>query len=376
MHHLFWARNGIYHGLAALGVKPGDNVLVPSYHCTSLVEPILKFGSNAKFYDINTDLTPNFDDLKKKIDRKTRAILAVHYFGFPQPIRKFRELCDKHNLYLIEDCAHILTGSTREGIALGESGDISIFSWRKFLPIYDGGQMVINNPNLKLDLALDKGSFLFKLKVAKNTFERAFEDSRWGRMSGLSFLSKAASSVFKYSAFVNASAASVQQVNSYEVEFDLKCVNLEMSAISKHILNRTLIADVAEKRRRNYAFLAAAVMSMRGVAPLFPDLRENVCPWTFPFLVRGTKDFQLLLRAKGIPAASWGGVIHPSLPLQIFPKARFLYDHLVFLPIHQGMEERDLGMMIRVLGETLNESVGVDAKSFDDRVPLPAVSGR
>ena len=57
VHHMFWARNGIYHGLAALGVKPGDNVLVPAYHCTSLVEPILRYGSEAKFYDINMDLS-------------------------------------------------------------------------------------------------------------------------------------------------------------------------------------------------------------------------------------------------------------------------------------------------------------------------------
>src|SRR4029077_16979338 len=118
-HYLFWARNGIYHGLAALGLKPGDNVLVPAYHCTSLVEPILKYGSEAKFYDINVDLSANFDDIREKIDRKTRAILAIHYFGFPQPIRKFRELCQARGLYLIEDCAHVLNGSTQEGIALG-----------------------------------------------------------------------------------------------------------------------------------------------------------------------------------------------------------------------------------------------------------------
>jgi hypothetical protein len=69
-------------------------------------------------------------------------------------------------------------------------------------------------------------------------------------------------------------------------------------------------------------------------------------------------------------------VIHPSLPLQLFPKAGMLYDHLVFLPIHQGMAERHVGMVVNVLSETLNESVGVDAKYLDDCIPLPAVSGR
>src|SRR5574341_1436372 len=127
-------------------------------------------------------------------------------------------------------------------------------------------------------------------------------------MSRLSTLWNATSLLSKYWALVPAGVAKVRQVNSYEVEFDLNCVNLEMSAISKRILGRTIIADVAEKRRRNYARVAKAVERMRGLTPLYPNLPENVCPWIFPFLVHGTKDFQLSLRAKGIPATSWSGV--------------------------------------------------------------------
>ena len=97
----------------------------------------------------------------------------------------------------------------------------------------------------------------------------------------------------------------------------------------------------------------------------------------FPFLVPGVRDFQLLLRAKGIPATSWSGVIHPSLPLEEFQRARFLYDHLVFLPIHQSLDERDVETIIRILGETLkNECVVIDAQGLNDCVPLSAFSGR
>ncbi len=149
-----------------------------------------------------------------------------------------------------------------------------------------------------------------------------------------------------------------------------------MSGISKRILGRTIIADVAERRRHNYARLAQAVKSLAGISLLYPNLPENVCPWSFPFLVRGTKNFQVFVRAKGVPATSWSGVIHPNLPLQRFPKARSLYDHLVFLPVHQSLDEGDLGTIIRVLGETLNDHVGVDPKSFDDRVSLSAISRR
>jgi len=62
----------------------------------------LKYGGEVKFYNVSLDLKPDFTDIKSKIDGKTRAILAVHYFGFPQPIRQFRELCQEHGLYLIE----------------------------------------------------------------------------------------------------------------------------------------------------------------------------------------------------------------------------------------------------------------------------------
>jgi perosamine synthetase len=370
-HRVILGRNGIYHGLAALGLKPGDNVLVPSYHCKALVEAILQYGSEAKFYDINLDLTANFEDVKEKIDQRTKAILLIHYFGFPQSISRYRELRETHDLYLIEDCAHVLPGSTAKGVALGESGDIAIFSWRKFFPLYDGGELAINNPGLTLRLNLEKGSLSFRLKVAKNTLDRLFEDSRW-----LSYLWKASSSVIKRLNVVRAVAVSVQRLNTHDAEFDRDNVGLAMSAISERIVARTPIQETIAKRRRNYEVLAFALRQMRGVTPLFPDLPEGVCPWVFPIFAPGTRDFARLLRQKGIPAAAWGGVIHSSLPLHLFPTARLLYDHLVFLPIHQGLEERDLNTMLQVLTESLNENVGVHATDSDDCVSLPTFSGR
>jgi hypothetical protein len=84
----------------------------------------------------------------------------------------------------------------------------------------------------------------------------------------------------------------------------------------------------------------------------------------------------LILRSQGIPATTWGGVIHPSLPLGQFPSARFLYDNLVFLPVHQSLKEKDLQMITTALGKTLHERAPFDAKSINDRVSLSAVSGR
>jgi hypothetical protein len=72
---------------------------------------------------------------------------------------------------------------------------------------------------------------------------------------------------------------------------------------------------------------------------------------------------------------SWGGVIHPSLILEQFPSARFLYKNLLFLPIHQSMEEKELQAMSRILGEVLQQRLQVDEKGFDGRLSLSTVSG-
>ena len=329
-----------------------------------LVEPIVKYGSNAKFYDINTDLTPNFDDVREKIDRKTRAILVVHYFGFPQPIHKFRQLCDEHNLYLIEDCAHVLTGRTPDGTLLGESGDISIFSWRKFFPIPDGGQLIINNANATCKINFEKGDFLFRLKMAKNTFDALLESSKIGQC--VAAVLDLSSNVIRKWMLLNRDGVKTLNVNSYDPEFELAAVNLQMTALSKRILRRSDISAVMKRRRDNYVRLTDAVRTMAGVTPLFPFLPKEICPWVFPLVVHEIEDLQMILRGKGIPVTSWGGVIHQALPLDKFPNARFLYKNLLFLPIHQDLDSEDLRTMVGILRETLNERVRIDQsrKSF------------
>ena len=352
VHYLFWARNGIYHGLAALGVKPGDNVLVPAYHCSSLVEPILRYGSNVKFYDINVDLTTNFDDVKAKVDRKTRAILAIHYFGFPQPIRKFSELCQARGLYLIEDCAHVFAGKTQDEIVLGDSGDISVFSWRKFLPLYDGGYLVLNNPTLRLEIPSDKYGLLFSMKVAKNIFDKLIDDSE------VKFLSH----IFRFPYWLarrflrtNGSELNVLDINNRSLDFDMSLVNLKMSGLSKCILRNIDLSGVFEKRRVNYNYLLRALGSLPGITPAFGELSAGLCPWVFPILVNSHENFHLTLRSKGIPATTWGGVIHPQIDLDKFPDAAFLYQNLVLLPVHQDLEEADLRRMVEIFSDALVE---------------------
>jgi len=355
IHYLFLGRNAIFHGLKALDIKAGEGILVPSYHCSAIVEPILRYGAAVKFYNVGLDLKPDLTDIEARIDGQTRAILAIHYFGFVQPTDEIRALCQRRQLYFIEDCAHVLTGQAVDGTVVGTSGDISVFSWRKFLPVYDGGQLVINNPNVVYDLEYETGGFLFSLKVAKNTIDKLTEDSvgdgSW--LAASSALSRLVRGLLSSSNEVGPNALTV---NNYGVEFDPASANIRMSKLSRRILRHTSITEVARKRRENYAVVSRAVRKMIGVSALYPELSPDTCPWVFPLLVHETNNLHLVLRARGIPATTWGGVIHESLGLEDFPAARFLYKNLVFLPIHQSMEEEHLSVMLDVVDKSLRRT--------------------
>jgi dTDP-4-amino-4,6-dideoxygalactose transaminase len=349
----FLARNAIYYGLKALEMSPGENILVPSYICAAVVEPMLTYGVKVKFYDIYPDCSPNFDDLQAKIDPNTRALLAVHYFGFPQSMRSFRDLCTNYHLSLIEDCAHVFIGESA-GNPLGSWGDISIYSWRKFLPLYDGGQLVINNPKLSVKIPWHKESPLLRVKVAKNLVDKCFADSTHplARVA-CGLLDVPHTIVRSLRPSLGRSQATVVTADGNSVDFDLSLVNMPMSSLSRRLLYNADIPSIVQHRRLNYAYLLDAVQALPGVVPLFSDLSPGVCPLVFPVLVQERPDFHLKLRARGLPAVTWGGVVPPALSREEFPTADYLYQNLISLPVHQSLNSADLQMIVQVLAEAL-----------------------
>ena len=301
-------------------------------------------------------LRADLKDIEQKVDTRTRAVLMIHYFGFPQPMGEVRAFCQNHGIYLIEDCAHVLAGKTEDGASIGSIGDISIFSWRKFLPLYDGGQLVINDPQFDVAIPRDGGEILFSLKVAKNIFDRLIDDSSSPAVRRLGEISRIPSVWARRLISTNGHSPRAFRIHSYDLDFDLASANLRMSSLSKYILSNIDLMQVVAKRRENYSRLLALVTPLPGVSPFYPDLPEPVCPWVFPLLVHKIKDFHLVLRKKGVPAFTWGGVIHRDLPLERFPTCQFLYDRLMFLPIHQSIGVRELEIMVEIVRQELSRN--------------------
>lgn len=359
----FWARNAIYYGLAFLGIPRGCKVLVPAYLCKAAVQPIEAFGAEPVFYAVHRDCAPDLTDLESRIDDRTRLVMGVHYFGFPRAMQELRELCDRRGLLLLEDCAHVLQVDPSKP-PLGALGDASVFSWRKFLPLYDGGELFLNRSTAQADVGVSwqRESVLFTLKAGKNLLEemlpprlsedRPEKEAEW-QDTGSEFDRVP-------------EQKSPLHVDRNSSEFLMEHVNFPMSRISRWLVSHFSLAKIAAKRRGNYSYLRSELSRIPGVHLLDPQLPDGIVPWMFPVFIGESPNVHKDLRQLGIPAVSWGGVRHPKFSPQEFPTADFLYENLVFLPIHQDLDESALHLIV--------EAVKRVCRSASCRVP--GTSGR
>jgi len=359
-HQFFWARNAIFHGLKALGVSPGESVLVPAYICAVVVEAMEAFGAKVVPYGIQRDCTVDFSDLQSKLDAGARALLAVHYFGFPRDIHRVREICDQRGLFLIEDCAHVLLGD-EQGRPLGSFGDASVFSWRKFLPLFDGGELVLNRAETPLSIEWQKESALFTLRVAKNLLEAKLSPGLFGILPPPGRQGAAAGAA-PPAAKTAGQAGLPLHVNRNSASFEPAMVNFPMSRLSSLLLKHCDISGIAAQRRTNYLHLHDRLSAIEGIRPLFGDCPPTVCPWVFPVFFEQMPNAHLPLRKLGIPAVTWGGVRHSRISAAEFPAADFLYENLIFLPVHQDLAPNDLDLIVRAV-QTVRQG--------SSQVPIP-----
>jgi dTDP-4-amino-4,6-dideoxygalactose transaminase len=133
----------------AAGLGPDDEAIVPSFTFVATPNAIRYAGATPVFCDVSSPLDPQLDpdDVARRIGPRTKAVLAVHFWGYPAPVGRLRELCDEHGLVLIEDAAEAIGGLTDTGGmagTVGELGCLSFFS-KKQLCVGEGGAVLTDD---------------------------------------------------------------------------------------------------------------------------------------------------------------------------------------------------------------------------------------
>ena len=133
----------------ALGLKPGDEIIVPAYTFVASYTSCIFAGLVPVLCEIDESLTIDPDDIERRITTRTKAIMPVHMLGNPCDMNRIMTIAKKHHLLVLEDCCQA-AGASYQSKKAGTIGDIGAFSLNVFKTINsgDGGLIVTNNENL------------------------------------------------------------------------------------------------------------------------------------------------------------------------------------------------------------------------------------
>ena len=320
------ARSGIYHLFRALKLEPTDVVLVPDYHSGNEVAAIRAAGAAVTFYPILRNLEADLEAFSRLCRQlHPRVIYVIHYLGWPQPLNEIQEICREAGSILIEDCALSLLSETDQG-PLGTFGDYSIFCLYKTLPVPNGGMLVQNRNVMRAleDLELEECP---RLSALGRTVELLLESVRSGTSCPGRILFEVKQMIGRL-----LRRGGFRHVPVGDIGWDIDNVKIGMSPISNTVMEGLDYVQVRKKRRDNFLFLRERLQ--HGVQMVRTDLDDGVCPLFFPVLVEDKHSAAKALWAKGIGAVEFW---NDPLSYRIGADAQFLREHVLELPIHQGV---------------------------------------
>ncbi|MCP4706896.1 MAG: DegT/DnrJ/EryC1/StrS family aminotransferase, partial [candidate division Zixibacteria bacterium] len=163
---------GLFLGLKALSIGKGDEVITTAFTMVATVEAILHVGAKPVLTDIDpVTLNIDIESVKRKITKKTKAIICVDMAGWPCDYKSLKKLTRENNLYLIDDAAHAL-GSKYLDKPIGSVADLSVFSFypTKNITSGEGGMVVSNSKRV--------------INKIKHLSLHAMSSSGWKRYSG------------------------------------------------------------------------------------------------------------------------------------------------------------------------------------------------
>ncbi|MCI0667216.1 MAG: aminotransferase class I/II-fold pyridoxal phosphate-dependent enzyme [Methylococcaceae bacterium] len=332
-------RDAIAIALKQIGVNQGSRVLLPAYNCRAMVEVVEWSGAEPVLYRINSDLSMDRGDVGSQLKAGAKAIIVVHYFGFPQELAELRSLCDDTGVQLIEDCAHAYYG-VFNGAPPGAVGDYAIASLMKFFPIYDGGCLV-SNRHASSDRALVSGGLRFEIKAIFNILERSVHYSRLRPLHWL------LPPLFRLKDFI---WGRVKQGNEALMSsragpaaadcgcgFDPRWLTVHISWISKYIMRKSSVSRCTEGRRANYRFFAERFENIPGCRPIFRILPDGVVPYVFPLFVEDPDRVFPLIKIRRVPVYRW-----EEVNAGVCENSSLFSRHLFQLPCHEEIRHEEL----------------------------------
>jgi perosamine synthetase len=168
--------SALFLSLLGLNIGKDSEVIVPGMTFIATANSVFATGAKPIPVDIDETLNISIDDIEKKITKKTKAIIPVHFAGYPCDMKKIQKLSRKYDLKIIEDCAHAF-GAFHEGKHVGTFGDTGCFSFypTKNITTIEGGMIISNSKSLTNKMASLRNHGLSKTLVQRNNHSKPWD---------------------------------------------------------------------------------------------------------------------------------------------------------------------------------------------------------
>lgn len=342
-------RAAILLALEMLKIGPGDQVLVPVYHCPTMVAPIVALGAEPVFYPITETGAPDMAWLQRQPIAHVRAILVAHFFGLPQPLADIRQWCDLHHVHLIEDCAHALFGISGAR-PVGCWGDLAIASLTKFLPVSEGGCLVDNLVPAPLPQLQTPGA-TSQIKAAYDIVHTSVSYGRLTLLAPLMAGVSAMRSLLKRRSQPVQSKQPETGVDSPEADsfsIDVKSSHTALTWACSWVARHAHHQRIVDRRRANYLFFANALANVAGMRALLPQLPADCAPYVFPLWVDQPDPGYAELRRLQYPVSRWDW-LWPTVPAIAGDQGKLWSHHVLQLACHQDLTAIELHRMVATL---------------------------
>ncbi len=197
-----------------LDIKPGDEVISPSYTFVSTVNAFVLRGAKIVFVDIRPDtLNINEELIEDAITERTKAIVPVHYAGVSCEMDRIMDIAKKHDLYVVEDAAQGVMAKYKDKY-LGTIGDIGCYSFHetKNYVMGEGGAILINNEKF-----VERAEIIREKGTDRSRFLRGQVDKYTWRDIGSSYLPSELNAAYLYAQLEMAEKINQDRLDSWEI---------------------------------------------------------------------------------------------------------------------------------------------------------------
>jgi len=322
-----WTAGG-HLALEAIGLKAGDEVIVPTMTFPATAEIVCYFGAKPVIVDVQRDtMNISVEQIEKNITSKTKAIIPVHYAGQPCDMDEITALAEKHNLTVIEDAAHALPASYK-GKKIGSISRVTVFSFyaTKTLSTGEGGMICTDDEDIA------KRTTLMRMHgINRDAWKRYSESGSWNY--------EVVAPGFKYNFTDIQASLGLSQLNKLEMMWQAR--KDIVALYNNGFTNNELIETLPEKEHRESAWhLYPIRLKLEGLNITRERFIEE-------------------LRHFGVGAAVHFMPVHKhifyknhlNLKESDYPVAEDIFPRLLSLPVYPGLTTQQVEKVIDVTND-------------------------